>query len=571
MKSQKFCVFFLIFLLVALSGKAYKVKSKDGVEYFDKGYLEYKEGIPFLYLAGKPYNVGLQYGVLLKKRINEFYREVDDYKKGMLKRAPWYKRVFARLFSNIMLNLKINSLKKGLPQGYLAQLKGLSDGSGIRLEDILFVTFFMEIIRECSSFIIQAEDGRIVQGRNFDFNVEFLGNYPVVVDYSIENRLRCISIGFIGVFPITTGVNEKGLSYSINLAGGLYSGKDYSRVLEFNRVLETCKNLAEAENLLKGFKAKEGFLLCLGSQEDKSGAIYELLGKDVVRNDMKEGSIYAANRFISRDMQKKTSIYSMQTYNIAREDKFRELSSIDMDNTINQAICILSNTDFYQYKEEPIPSINNFLTLQSVVIDSKNSTIYFAYATHYAGLGRFIRYNYKTYESSVYKEEDERLKFYNIMAKWNKRERTIDWKNSALLKKLVLEIKESGIENLLTLPLLADIYIELGKEKEAKSCIDKIIAKYPDFSLGYEYKAFFYEKKERYQSAIDCYLKALDSAILSEADRAYNTYRLAMLYKKINDLANAHHYAKLSLNLYKGYCVPHWLKKEVNELEKLLK
>ncbi|MEW6681163.1 MAG: hypothetical protein AB1297_09155 [bacterium] len=54
----------MIFLLVALSGKAYKVKSKDGVEYFDKGYLEYKEGIPFLYLAGKPYNVGLQYGVI---------------------------------------------------------------------------------------------------------------------------------------------------------------------------------------------------------------------------------------------------------------------------------------------------------------------------------------------------------------------------------------------------------------------------------------------------------------------------------------------------------------------------
>ena len=102
------------------SEKTYQTVFKEGVTYFDQGYLEYREGIPFLHLKGDPYQIGLQYGVLLSKEMLSFYTETDSVEEAMLTKiynaSPWYKKILISTFAPLMKFWKVKSFKKRVPE-----------------------------------------------------------------------------------------------------------------------------------------------------------------------------------------------------------------------------------------------------------------------------------------------------------------------------------------------------------------------------------------------------------------------------------------------------------------------
>ncbi len=581
-----FCILILASSGLLLSGcssvkhvKKYDIEVKEDIRYFGNGYLEYKESIPFLHLKGEPYEVGLQYGVLLKDGV----REINDYTKGLIaesqKRLPWYTKIFSKIFTGYFLNRKIGSLKKRLPQSYLDEFRGMSDGSGVPLKDILFTAFLLEMGGGgCSSFIVK-DDHRIVHARNLDLNIEVLAKHPVIVDYNLKDRLQYVSVSCVGVPFVLTGINEQGLSYSINLveASEPYDGKDFNLFLEFNRIIETCKNFNEVDSVLKDIRPRSGWLLIIGSKIDNSGAVYDVLGDSFVRNDIEKRDIYAANMFISTNMMRRhQSIYATEHWNTARLDKYEELSQKDKEhNIVDEAIRILSNSDFYEYNDripQTIATINNNMTLQSAVLDIDSNAIYFSYHPYYAPWSRWMKYDYETNDVTLYKEADQRLNHPDVInfVELFEESKMLNWKKKSEMKEFAIQVEKSGLENLWALRELSRLYNEIGDDTKAKEITDRIILKYPDVVWGYSYEGYLLKQKKNYQDAINYYQKALDAQINTDYERAHHYSELAFLYDLIGKRAESKAYATKAIDLYKSYWVPDWLRKQINKLEDLL-
>ena len=158
----------------ASSETKYQIEIKDGVKYFGEGYVTYREGIPFIYLKGDSYEIGLQYGVLLKEKMRSFYVHMDNFENAKMAKlyqeSPWYMYVLIKISAPFVVKKKLNSFKNRVPEDYLVQLRGMSEGSGVPLNQILKVTFIPDFV-SCSSFIKNVE-GRIIHGRNSDHGIE---------------------------------------------------------------------------------------------------------------------------------------------------------------------------------------------------------------------------------------------------------------------------------------------------------------------------------------------------------------------------------------------------------------
>jgi tetratricopeptide (TPR) repeat protein len=557
------------------SEREYQTVVKKGITYFNQGHVEYREGIPFLHVKGDPYEIGLQYGVLLKEEMKKFYTDIDSIENVMFIKiynaSPWYKKILIRLFTPAIMSWKINSFKNRVPDDYLSQLKGISEGSKIPLRKILALTFGPDLY--CSSFI-KIDKDRIIHGRNADLYLSFIGKYPLITHYYKKGKYSYIDIGIIGTPFVCTGINEHGLTLSWSQA--TYKPIDGTgTMLMFNRILEECRNLNDVDEIEKNV---DKFVTMIGSMDDTTGAAYDIVNNEIIRTDMEDNFIYAANRCVSESMRKKyNSISDMAWTNCAREDKYSEILSNDIEFTIDDAIRLLSNTDFYNYKGKILPyrgweTINNQNTLSSVILDAKYGTVHFAYHSNFAALSRWIKYNYKTNEVTIVKEEDERLTKTDLFdfLVLKERSQNLNWQDKTELKSFITEIEQSSFKNSWTLHVLFLLYNSLGNIEKAKVVVTDLINKYPDFELGYDDMGDLYRNQEKYDEALYYYLKAIDAPINDDRSRVYVYEQIALIYHEIGDEAMSMEYSKKALDLYKSYWIPEHLLENVNKLEKLL-
>jgi tetratricopeptide (TPR) repeat protein len=547
------------------SEEKYQIEIKDGSKHFGEGYVINRDGIPFIYLKGDSYEIGLQYGVLLKEEMKRFFVHMDSFENAMMdmvyKESPWYKDILIWISTPFVATYKLSSFKQRVPEDYLAQLKGMSEGSGVPLDDILKVTFGPDFI-SCSSFIKKI-GGRIIHGRNADHDVvDFFSRYPLIAHYDKDGKYSYIDIGIIGTPFAVTGINEHGLTLSWSQAttstSKPFNGK--GTMLMFNRILEECRNLSDVDEISKNV---DRFVTMIGSLEGLSGAAYDIVDQKVARTDLRGGYIYATNRCVSQSMRKEyNSVFDMDWFNSARAYTYEKILTKAGEFTIDDAICLLSNTDFYDYKGKVPPfqggNINNRGTGSSVVIDPQNSTVYFAYGAPYAGFSRWIAYNYETDVVSVHKNEDGRLHDPDLVeyVELEKCWKDVDWENNDELRQMVREIEGASVENFWMLHQLCWAWYNLGDYEKAKAIINRQIEKYPDFLTSYSNMGFFYMNQKRYDEAIDYFKRALDARITNERKQMYCYEQLAAIYAEIGDEAKSRDCYSMVLDFYKRYWIP---------------
>jgi tetratricopeptide (TPR) repeat protein len=562
------------------SEREYQPDVRGGVRYFDQGRLEYREGIPFLHVRGDPYDIGLQYGVLLKDQMKSFYVCMDSLESAMMAKVyeelPWYKDIAIWVSTPFVVKKKLNSFRKRLPVDYLEQLKGMSEGSGVPLNDILIVTFGPDWL-SCSSFVKRA-GSRVIHGRNADHDViDFFSRYPLVAYYDKEGKYSYIDIGIIGTPWAVTGINEHGLTLSWSQATTSRSKPFASKgtTLMFNRILEECRNLADVDEISKNV---DKFVTVIGSVEDRTGAAYDILDQKEMRADLNDGYIYATNRCVSQSMRKEyNSVFDMDWFNSARAYTYTKALSDSSEFTIDDAISLLSNTDFYSYTGKVPPfkdgNINNRGTGSSVVCDAQNSTVYFAYGAPYGAFSRWIKYNYETDEVSVYRNENERIrdsnfvKYVELEKRWNE----VDWDDSEGLRQMVHEIEESSLENFWMLHNSCWAWYNLGDSAKAEAIINRQIEKYPDILTSYTNMGFLCMYQKRYDEAIEYFERALGAPITNERKQMYCYEQLAAIYAEIGDKARLNDCYSRILGFYNRYWIPKQSMKEVNRIEELLR
>ncbi|MBI5115341.1 hypothetical protein HZA56_02605 [Candidatus Poribacteria bacterium] len=205
---------------------------EKGRQSFGRASLERRGGLSVLKLCGSHYEMGYQHGILLRDDIRggavPFYaRPTENF--------PPFKHMNAIMRKLLALYFDwtiYRPLLKCSPRQYLAELKGLADGSGLPFAEVLrgnmLSDFNMNLIKVlekkalkkvgetgCTSFAAFGKattDGKLVMGRNTDYAGGGLWDtHQTVVFYEPDDGYKFVSVSSAGLIKCNSCMNEKGV------------------------------------------------------------------------------------------------------------------------------------------------------------------------------------------------------------------------------------------------------------------------------------------------------------------------------------------------------------------------
>ncbi len=551
--------------------------------HFENGYKEYHYGIPFLYLKGTDYEVGLEYGHLLHDELKSLYGEFEIFKQNMMnneiKYLPWYERVFANLFGGIVFKHTINVYADQLPDDIQDQIRGAAEGSSLPESFFREIQVIADLYSNRCEAIVVKKGNHTYHCHNLDqpMPLSLISQYPVIVNYDITGKQKYTDLGFAACLMITTAFNESGISLSENGNNNPrgFDKSNCSLYSEKSKIITETHDLREVDSLVRTLKFPMGLIYTISSSREKQAMVSDCIGSIKATTPVSNYQ-FVANRTVSKELGTKSeTIYSGDFHDTARELKFAELIDTSKANMVDEVIGILGNSDFYHYSD-PIPvhleSLHNYETDQSVVFDLADSSVYFTYFAHFAAWNRWLKYNYVTHEVSVYKEADPRLSD-PALAMLNEiygKTESCDWRDSSNVRTLVNTIVESGVKNYFTLDFLSTTYLNYyHTPAQAKIYADMLIEQYPDIITGYYTKGRALESENRMDEAVAAYSLALKSNIQCEYYQAETNEHLALTYYSLGKKDIAAEYADKSLYIQRQYWIPDYLDGRIQRLEKI--
>ncbi len=203
---------------------------------------------PFIAISGSPYERGLQYGRAVPERIK---RSIGLY-GGTLDELDLDAREKARLIGRFADEIA------AFGAHYLEEMKGIAEGAGVSLDDIVLVNARTEIVAQarreknkpeaeddavdgCTGAIILQErssTGRVIHGMNWDWRAE-CAETAIVLRVSRDDGPNFMTFVEAGALA-RCGMNEAGIAITANY---LESERDYRQsgiplVLIRRKVLE---------------------------------------------------------------------------------------------------------------------------------------------------------------------------------------------------------------------------------------------------------------------------------------------------------------------------------------------
>ncbi len=580
----------IVFLLIALSAsllngcsvlatKQYKVTfTEDGVAHFGAGYLYWEYGVPFLSVKGTPYEMGLQYGVLLKSKLNTIYSQLDHLEKSIFRNLPIYLRPLIGMFIFVKLIL----IRRSLSPEFKEELRGISDGSGVSYRRLLLISMLPEIFNfSCTSFVKNV-NGRLIHGRNFDYYFPMIGKNPLVVRYSPVNGIPYTLVGCIGYTGGYTGINDYGLTITVDAAPVVNSNVKVALPVTYQvrRVLESARNIKETENLFKGYRSVKGWMVIVGSESEKSAVVFNVAGDRISETKMKNGKIFVTNTFIDRNFAHKFMALSdaESASSVCRYQRMSFL--IKSINSVEGALTALSDFEFYNYGNvlgAGDVTINNEGTLQTVVMDPFNKSIYFSSSSEgmYSGFDEVIKVSsdFSTLPV-IYRDKNIVLdtQAFKGFSRWFEKAETYYLEGN--YKKAYELVKDINRPNLMQLEGEEDVAAKLGILKEDKNLIKKsdyLIKKYPDYILPYLVKAKVLFADNSYKDVIKVCDSALSAKISPLFFKSEIYFLLACSYEKIGDLPKARQFATICRDIINTYAKGKKELKMLTDMERILK
>jgi len=164
-------------------------------------YLEQIGDERVLHLKGSHYDMGLQHGTLMKEEIEaasmvlRVVGEVEwkgDFKASL--RQAWQRT------------------EKFIPEKFKQEIKGMSDATGIPVEDVQDFTIFPELFH-CSGFAMWGKataDGELLHGRVLDYMRDAgLDKWQLVIIEEPKDANAFVNVAYSGMLGSVTGMNDK--------------------------------------------------------------------------------------------------------------------------------------------------------------------------------------------------------------------------------------------------------------------------------------------------------------------------------------------------------------------------
>jgi isopenicillin-N N-acyltransferase like protein len=176
------------------------------------GYLEEVDGYRVLHVKGEPYEMGYQQGALLRGDIRENVRFLFEVKA---------KEARIELGGIKVLDLKkviqgiASRQRKFVPERYFDELRGVADGAGLDVEDIIIANFIPELFH-CSGFAISGsatKDGNLYHGRILDYGCDWrLQEHAILTVAEPRGRIPFVNVTYAGFIGSVTGMNAERVS-----------------------------------------------------------------------------------------------------------------------------------------------------------------------------------------------------------------------------------------------------------------------------------------------------------------------------------------------------------------------
>jgi isopenicillin-N N-acyltransferase-like protein len=176
------------------------------------GFLEEVDGYRVLHIKGEPYEMGYQQGALLRDDIRESIRFLFDVKAKELK---------VELAGLPLLDAKrvikgiVSGQRKFVPERFFDEMRGIADGAGLDVEDIVIANFIPELFH-CSGFALSGsatKDGTLYHGRVLDYGCDWrLQEHAVLTVAEPRGKIPFVNVTYAGFVGSVTGMNAEKVS-----------------------------------------------------------------------------------------------------------------------------------------------------------------------------------------------------------------------------------------------------------------------------------------------------------------------------------------------------------------------
>jgi len=367
-------------------------------------------GLFELYVEGKPFERGVAEGKLTA----ELIRQQEDYFNEQITRMVPSK--FYLHFLKYVIGWFNRDLDKYVPEEYKEEIYGVSFAAsdryryiGSNYQRILNYHSAHDIghalqnlaLVGCTSFGTwgkRSANGELIIGRNFDFYAgdKFAENKIISFEHPSEGY-RFMSVGWGGFIGVVSGMNEKGLTVTINAATSeVPSGSATPVSIVAREILQYAKNISEAWTIARKRKmfVSESFLI--GSAEDRKAVIIEKTPDSIGLYDPGGQEILCANHFQSPELGNLRSnrIQLRQSASVYRYQRLQELLGSVKANTVTETAKILRDRSGLEGADIGMgneKALNQLIAHHSVIFEPEHRKVWVS-----AGpwqLGVYVCYN----------------------------------------------------------------------------------------------------------------------------------------------------------------------------------
>ena len=253
--------------------------------------IEYYHSVPIIHLYGTPYEMGSQYGIILKNQLESLNLIANKF------------------FSQKTINKYIELAKKvenTLPDETLSFISGMAEKSGVDYQILLAINTVPKTT--CSVLAVWGEataDGNLLMGRNADYNLKKINKgLGIIVVKHPDEGYGTVASSFLGLAGTFTGINEKGVCYGNMLVYNGYEEENHTEGLPVQVLMQEAAEKATTAKeminiIVQGSHLTPVNVMCADSSE---AIIAELgLNNHAIRKGDK-GVLAATNYFYSSGM-----------------------------------------------------------------------------------------------------------------------------------------------------------------------------------------------------------------------------------------------------------------------------
>ena len=258
---------------------------------------------PMAELSGTHYEMGLQYGVLLREDLR---RAMEAFEPAFALSAAAVGLPPEHLLG--YLKQQAAALSLGVPARFLEEIQGICAGSGMDYDTALamVLSYDLSMAAGCTSVVVTDSLGRRIHGRHDD-SAWTLGNAVMdvlaIVKYRAEGFREVVQPGPLLFLGVETGYNSAGISFSEetlhpakpNPAGG--SLPYFVRAaLEESDTLQDILDRAEGYPFIGGY----GMIFC--SRAERKAMLVEAAGPEVRHREAPGPIFWNFNQYYDPDL-----------------------------------------------------------------------------------------------------------------------------------------------------------------------------------------------------------------------------------------------------------------------------